>query len=88
MKYEFKDDKYKSMIYACYFIDNSKKKSCTYKELFNWIHSKDRKKDEGVTPRHKYKYVGSYDINIDGIGGDYWECTECGNIKFDEPDNI
>jgi DNA (cytosine-5)-methyltransferase 1 len=43
---------------------------------------------EGVTPRHKYKYVGSYDINIDGIGGDYWECTECGNIKFDEPDNI
>jgi len=43
--------------------------------------------DVDVTP-HKYKYAGSYDINIDGIGGDYWECTECGNIEFDEPDNI
>jgi len=43
--------------------------------------------DVDVTP-HKYKYAGSYDINIDGIGGDYWECSECGNIEFDEPDNI
>jgi len=37
---------------------------------------------------HKYKYIGSYDISIDGIGGVYWECSECGNIEFDEPDNI
>ncbi|MBP26235.1 helix-turn-helix domain-containing protein [Methylophaga sp.] len=31
--------------------------------------------------RHDFLYVGPYDINIDGIGGNYWECDVCGEIN-------
>ena len=37
MGYKFKDSKHKSMIYACYFILNPKKKSCTPEEMKDFI---------------------------------------------------
>jgi len=33
---------------------------------------------------HKWHYVAPYDINIDGIGGNYWECKKCGEISYEE----
>ena len=46
MKYKFKSKYYKDMIVACFFTENKEKKSCTSKELCDWIDNKKEKEDE------------------------------------------
>ena len=46
MKYKFRNKYYKDMIVASYFTENKGKKTCTSKELCDWIDKIKEKEDE------------------------------------------
>ena len=46
MKYKFKSKYYKDMIVASYFTENKGKKTCTSKELCDWIDKIKEKEDD------------------------------------------